>query len=166
MGIHYYKHMKPLLPSKSFVPKCMTCIPANIVKDVEWTADERITDQQQYLASSCPSNLCSQLVFTLYLKIGKIHEKLSTIGNVGFIFIILRYLSHFFSTLLADNVVNRLYDFWWETHIIMWRSRRGLIHWIHFFFSTLGPFPVLSVFQIYFFLFFFSFNTEKEEICK
>jgi len=30
------------------------------------------------------------MVITLYLKIGKIHEELSTTGNVGFIFIIFK----------------------------------------------------------------------------
>lgn len=37
----------------------MTSTTASTVKDAEWTGDERVTEQQQYLASSCLPGLCS-----------------------------------------------------------------------------------------------------------
>lgn len=40
MGIHHYKHLKPLLPPNSSALKCMALITASTVKDADGTGDQ------------------------------------------------------------------------------------------------------------------------------
>lgn len=94
MGIHHYKHLKPLLPPNSFALKCTALVISSTVKDADETGDQSLNRNYigQLLVSQTPAH---SMVLSLYLKTRKTQEELSITINVVFVFIISRLLQFF-----------------------------------------------------------------------